>query len=42
MSKTNFGVNTFIKRTKPKAGRHKKSMNKSEKLSYKKYHRQGR
>ena len=41
MSKGKFGVNTYVKRTKPKIGRHKKSMNKSEKLSSKKYHRQG-
>ena len=41
MAKAKWGVNTFVKKTKPKIGRHKKSMNKSEKLSYKKYHRQG-
>jgi len=39
--KSKFGTNTYVKITKPKIGRHKKSMNKSEKLSYKKYHRQG-
>ena len=37
-----FGVNTYVRRTKPKIGRHKKNMSKSEKRSYKKYRRQGR
>ena len=40
--KSKFGVNTYIKKTKPKIGRHKKNMNKSEKRSYKAYNRQGR
>ena len=35
--KNMFGVNTYVKRTKPKIGRHKKRMSKSEKLNYKKY-----
>ena len=26
-----FGVNTYVKKTKPKIGRHKKNMNKQEK-----------
>ena len=39
--KSNFGVNAYVKRTKPKIGRHKKRMNKSEKLSYKPYRKQG-
>ena len=37
-----FGVNTYVKRTKPKIGRHKKRMSKSEKKNYKKYRGQGR
>tara|TARA_R100000742_G_C4243730_1_gene62958 strand:- start:250 stop:381 length:132 start_codon:yes stop_codon:yes gene_type:complete len=37
-----WGVNTYVKRTKPKIGRHKKNMNKKEKCSYKKYRGQGR
>ena len=40
--KNMFGVNTYVKRTKPKIGRHKKRMNKDEKRSYKKYNRLGR
>ena len=40
--KTRFGVNTYVERSKPKIGRHKKRMNKSEKRSYKKYRGQGR
>ena len=36
------GVNTYVKRTKPSIGRHKKNMNKQEKKSYKKYRGQGR
>tara|TARA_Y100001963_G_C6714054_1_gene415689 strand:+ start:812 stop:946 length:135 start_codon:yes stop_codon:yes gene_type:complete len=40
--KNKFGINTFVKKTKPKIGRHKKRLNKSEKRSYKKYKRQGR
>jgi len=41
MAKAKWGVNTYVKRTKPKIGRHKKRMNKSEKLSYKPYRQQG-
>ncbi len=37
-----FGVNSYVKRTKPKIGRHKKRMNKSEKRSYKPTRGQGR
>ena len=37
-----FGVNTYEKRSKPKIGRHKKKMNKSEKRDYKPYIGQGR
>jgi|TARA_B100000214_G_scaffold3139_1_gene2408 hypothetical protein len=37
-----FGVNTYVKKTKPKIGRHKKNMNKQEKKNYKKYRGQGR
>ena len=37
-----FGVNTYVKKTKPKIGRHKKNMNKQEKKSYKKYRGQGK
>ena len=37
-----FGVNTYEKKSKPKIGRHKKKMNKSEKRSFKKYNGQGR
>jgi len=37
-----YGVNTYVSRTKPKIGRHKKRMNKSEKLSYKPTRGQGR
>lgn len=37
-----FGVNTYEKRSKPKIGRHKKKMNKSEKRNYKSYNGQGR
>ena len=40
--KSKFGVNTYIERSKPKIGRHKKRMNKSEKPNYKKYRGQGR
>ena len=43
MAKTQkWGVNTYVKRTKPKIGRHKKRMSRDEKRSYKKYNRQGR
>ena len=38
-----FGVSNYIKKTRKKRpGRHKKSLNKSEKRSYKKYAKQGR
>jgi len=37
-----FGVNSYVKRTKPKIGRHKKRMNKSEKRSHKPTRGQGR
>jgi|TARA_Y100000296_G_C4968252_1_gene154539 hypothetical protein len=37
-----FGANTYVKKTKPKIGRHKKRMSKDEKLNYKKYRGQGR
>ena len=40
--KQKWGVNTYVKRTKPKIGRHKKRMSRDEKRSYKKYNRQGR
>ena len=40
--KSKFGVNTYIERSKPKIGRHKKRMNKSEKRNYKKNRGQGR
>jgi len=40
--KNMFGINTYVKRTKPKIGRHKKRMSRDEKRSYKKYNRQGR
>jgi len=40
--KNTFGINTYVKTTKKKIGRHKKRLNKSEKLNYKKYNRQGR
>jgi len=42
MAKKAVGVITFEKKTKPKIGRHKKNMSKSERLSYKQYNRQGR
>jgi len=42
MAKPKWGVNNYVKRSKPKIGRHKKRLNKSEKLSYKKYRGQGR
>ena len=42
MAKPKWGENTYVKRSKPKIGRHKKRMNKDEKRSYKKYRRQGR
>ena len=37
-----WGVSTYHKRTKPKLGRHKKNMNKSEKRNFKLYKGQGR
>ena len=37
-----FGVNTYVRRTKPKIGRHKKRMNKSEKRNHKPSVGQGR
>jgi len=40
--KNTFGINTYVKTTKKKIGRHKKRLNKSEKRSYKKYNRQGK
>ena len=40
--KSNFGVNTYRARSKPKIGRHKKRMNKHEKRNYKLYVGQGR
>ena len=42
MAKPKWGANTYVKKTKPKIGRHTKKMNKSKKRSYKKYHRQGK
>ena len=40
--KSKFGISTYVKHSKPKLGRHKKRMNKKEKLNYKKYRGQGR
>ena len=40
--KPKWGVNTYVKRTKPKIGRHKKRMNRDEKRSYKRYRGQGK
>ena len=40
--KAKFGINTYVKHSKPKSGRHKKRMNKAEKLNYKKTRGQGR
>ena len=37
-----WGVNTYIKTSKKKIGRHKKNMNKMEKKNYKKNRGQGR
>tara|TARA_B100000780_G_scaffold217075_1_gene156388 strand:+ start:120 stop:242 length:123 start_codon:yes stop_codon:yes gene_type:complete len=34
--------NIFEKKSRPKVGRHKKNLNKDERRSYKKYHKQGR
>ncbi len=36
-----WGINTYVRTTKKKIGRHKKNMNKSEKRNYKKYRGQG-
>ena len=36
------GVNTYVKTSKKKIGRHKKNMNKQEKKSHKRYKGQGR
>jgi len=41
MAKGSWGVNTYVKRTRPQIGRHKKRMNKDEKRNYKKYRGQG-
>lgn len=41
MAKTRFGVVTYVKKTKPKIGRHKKRLSKSDKRQYKKYRGQG-
>ena len=40
--KSKFGVNTYVKKSKPKIGRHKKRKNKQEKRNYKAYIGQGR
>ena len=40
MAKAKWGVNTYVKVSKKKIGRHKKNLNKSS--TYKKYNRQGR
>ena len=40
--KFKLGVNTFIKKTRPSVGRHKKKMSKSERRSWKPYRGQGR
>ena len=42
MAKPKWGQNTYVKRSKPKIGRHKKRLNKDEKRNYKKYNRQGK
>ena len=42
MAKAKWGVNTYVKVSKPKIGRHKKNLNKDEKRRYKKYVQQGR
>ena len=39
--KQKWGVNTYVKKSKPKIGRHKKRLNKDEKRVYKKYRGQG-
>ena len=40
--KGTWGINTYRERSKPKIGRHKKNMNKSQKNSFKPYVSQGR
>ena len=40
--KGTWGINTYRERTKPKIGRHKKNMNKSQKRTYKPNVGQGR
>ena len=40
--KPKYGVNTYIERSKPQLGRHKKQMNKHEKRSFKQYRGQGK
>jgi hypothetical protein len=42
MAKAKWGVDTYVKRSKPQIGRHKKRMNKDEQRSYKKNRGQGR
>ena len=42
MAKGTYGVNTYRNRSKPKIGRHKKNLNKTEKRSFKYYVGQGR
>ena len=42
MAKAKWGVNTYVKVSKKKIGRHKKNLNKDEKRSYKKNKGQGR
>ena len=42
MAKAKWGVNTYVKVTKKKIGRHNKNLNKDEKRSNKKYNRQGK
>ena len=37
-----WGINTYVKTSKKKIGRHKKNMNKQEKKSHKRYKGQGR
>jgi hypothetical protein len=37
-----WGENIYVKTSKKKIGKHKKSMNKQEKKSYKRYRGQGR
>ena len=42
VKRAKYGVNTYVRRTKPKLGRHKKRMNKSEKRNHKPSVGQGR